>query len=335
MAETDIEFDAETGEEITKKPVKKAPEKPEKDVEVEDDGAETADEDSRNDSDDSDDSDDDSSSDDDGSSDDDSSSDDEEREAIRARRREERKQRKQAAKDREEALRRELAARDGVINDLRSKVEAIERRNMSGEAAKIEAAKEQTARAYNYFKDQIRVATEANDGAGVATATERMIQAQQKFNELTRVEQAYKQRQAAPQPLDPRLAEQAKTWIDRNKWYNPEGRDQDSRIVLTLDQQLADEGWDPTTREYWSELDTRVKKYLPHRANSGTIETRSKPRSVVTGSGRETQSKTGGGTFKLSAERVQALKDAGIWDDPTQRAEAIKRFREYDKSNKA
>lgn len=57
----------------------------------------------------------------------------------------------------------------------------------------------------------------------------------------------------------------------------------------------------------------------------------------MSGSGRE----SGGGAaqnrggFRLSSERVKALKDAGIWDNPAERAEAVKRFREYDKMNKA
>lgn len=256
-----------------------------------------------------------------------------EREAIRERRRQERKHRKEAQREREDTLRRELASRDAIINELRSKVEVIERRNTGSEVAQLENGKKQAAQAYNFFKDQIRVAGEAGNHAAVADATEKMIQAQRRFDELSRVEQVFKQRQSAPQPLDPRLANHAQAWMERNSWYDPSGQDQDSEIAMRIDQRLAQEGWDPTTKEYWDELSARVKKYLPHRVNSGKIE-RNKPRSVVTGSGRESVGANSGATYKLSSERVQALKDAGIWDDPKQRAEAIKRFRDYDKQNK-
>lgn len=259
---------------------------------------------------------------------------DEEREAIRERRREERKNRKLAQREREDTLRRELAARDAVINEMRSKLDVIERRNSGSELAQIENGKKQAAQAYQFFKDQIRVAGEAGNHAAVAEATEKMIQSQRRFDELQRVEQVFRQRQATPQPLDPRLANHAGDWMKRNSWYDPAARDQDSRVAMTIDQRLAEEGWDPTTKEYWEELDSRVKKYLPHRVNSGKIS-RDKPRSVVTGSGREGVGNSAGNTYKLSSERVQALKDAGIWDDPKQRAEAIKRFREYDKQHKA
>ena len=258
------------------------------------------------------------------------SADDDEREGIRARRREERKHRKQAAREREETLRRELAARDSVINELRTKVDGIERRSSGSEMAQLEQAKQKTAQAYAYFKDQIRVATETGNGAVVADSTEKMMQAQQKFNELQNYERVYRQHQATPQPLDPRLVNHARSWMGKNKWYDPSGQDQDSRITLTLDQQMADEGWNPTTEEYWKELSNRVKKYLPHRLGDAKMNPR-RPKSVVTGTRREATSGTA--SYKLSSERVNALKEAGLWDDPKQRSEAIKRFRDYDKQN--
>ena len=309
MAEKDIEFDLETGEEL-------AQEEPNQEAE---ERLDTPQGESPDDSDDH-------------EEEDLSEHSDEDREAIRARRREERKQRKQAQREREDTLRRELAASKAVIDELRSKVEGIERRNTGSELAQLDNAKKQTAQEYAYFKDQIRVATESGNGALVADATEKMLQAQQKFNQLQAFEQSYRQRQATPQPLDPRLVDQAKGWMDKNKWYDPSGRDPDSRITLTLDQQLAEEGWDPTTREYWQELDSRVKKYLPHRANSGKISG-TKPRTTVSGSGKDSGARTSNQSYRLSAERVQALKDAGLWDDPKQRAEAVRRFREYDQQN--
>lgn len=319
MAEKDIELDLETGEEVHREaPLEGQEEEHPESADDRGDSGEDSGEDSGGDDD----------------SGEDAGGTDDEREAIRERRRQERRHRKAAQREREETLRRELQARDSVINELRGKVEAIERRGNSSELAQLDTAKKQTAQAYNYFKDQIRVATEAGNGAAVADATEKMLQAQRRFDELQAYEKAYRQRSATPSPLDPRLVNQAQDWMTRNRWFDPAGQDQDSRIALTLDQQLDQEGWDPTTPQYWQELDSRVKKYLPHRANSGKISG-TKPRSTVSGSGRDAGPRTSDKSYRLSAERVKALKDAGIWDDPKQRAEAVKRFREYDKQNKA
>lgn len=259
-----------------------------------------------------------------------------EREAIRERRRNERKQRRAAQKEREDNLRRELAARDAVINELRGKVDVIERRNTGSELAQLDNVKQQTAQAYAYFKDQIRVATETSNGALVAEATEKMLQARQRFDELERIEKAYKSQRATPQPLDPRLVTYAKAWMDGNKWYRPDGRDMDSRIVLTIDQTLADEGYDSTTAEYWAELTQRVKKHLPHRSVGVKINSSANkpPRPAVPSARKDGGGSSQAGSYKLSAERVQALKEAGVWDDPGARANAIKYFRDYDKSQK-
>ena len=260
---------------------------------------------------------------------------DDEREAIRARRREERKNRKQHAKEREDTLKRELAARDAVINELRARQDAIEHRNTGSELAQLDTAKRNIAQAYNYYKDQIRVASEKGDGASVAEATEKMIQAQRKFDEIASTEAAFRQAKTAPQPLDPRLASHAQRWMSENRWYDPNARDQDSLVARTVDQRLAEEGWDPTTEAYWDELSARVKKYLPHRISDGKMNTQAKPKAVVAGSGRDSGGSGKTGTYKLSAERVQAMKDAGIWDNPEKRAEAVKRYREFDKQQTA
>jgi len=257
---------------------------------------------------------------------------DEDRDAIRERRRKERQDRKTRTKERADSLKRELAARDAVINEMREKLAVIERRSVGGEMAQITQAKEKAAQAYNYYKDQIRSGTESANGAAVAEATEQLMQVRTRLEQLNNIEKTYKQRSAQPPPLDQRVANNAREWTTSNSWYDPQGKDQDSRVVLMLDQTLAEEGWDPLTKEYWDELGSRVKKYLPHRANRDNIATKDKPKSVVAGSGRET-SPGSSTTFRLSAERVKALKDAGKWEDPVERNKMIKQYRDYDRNN--
>lgn len=252
------------------------------------------------------------------------------REAIRERRRQERHDRKIRNREEKESLRREIQARDATIDQMRQRLDAIERRNTGSELAQIENAKKEAQQAYNYFKDQISVGTEAKDGRAVADATEKMLIAQQRYQQLDGIERAYRQRKQQPQPLDPRLTTQAERWMKSNRWYDPNGSDMDSKVVLAIDNGLAQEGWDPTTPSYWEELDTRVKKYLPHRGKSGII-TSSRPKSVVSGGTQEFSGSKS--TFKLSADRVQAMKDMGIWDDVEARNKMIKQYRDYDKQH--
>ena len=256
----------------------------------------------------------------------------EDREEIRARRRAERQEKKRAQREREDSLRRELAARDEIINQLQSRVSVVERAHQGSEEAQLDTAIEESANAYNYFKDQIALAAQHGDGKGIADATEKMILAQRRYEDLNKVKNTYVESKVnKQQPLDPRLVNHAKAWMDKNKWYDPNGGDTDSRRALEIDRELAREGWNPTTPQYWDELEARVKKTLPHRSKQAYSGKSSK--SVVTGSGRESAPTGSKGGYKLSAERTAALKESGIWDDPKQREEAIKRYREYDRAN--
>ena len=125
-----------------------------------------------------------------------------------------------------------------------------------------------------------------------------------------------------------------------NPWYDPHGGNEDSEIASMIDTRMANEGWNPKTPEYWEELDNRLAKYLPHRYN-GEVETSvnpstRRPRNVVTSSGRESATSSGGkgNTFTLSQEQVRAMKDAGMWDDPDKRAKMVRRYALEAKQNK-
>jgi len=267
-----------------------------------------------------------------------------EREAIRARRRQERKDKQQRARDREDNLRTQLAAAQRANQALSERMGLIERKTSGSELAQLDNAINQAGQAYEAFKSQVGEAVTRQDGQAVAEFTERMVIARERQRELTNIRQQYTtQPQRTAPPLDPDLVRHAQKWMADNKWYDPQGKDVDSRIALTLDKALADEGYAPNTERYWQELSTRVGKYLPHRASPGTPEpgilpandtaARNKPsRNVVTGSGREASTgNTGGAAYTLSPDRVQALKDAGMWNDVKQRNDMIRQYRDYDR----
>jgi hypothetical protein len=130
----------------------------------------------------------------------------------------------------------------------------------------------------------------------------------------------------APPRADPRVIDHANRWMERNKWYNPNGGDADSDIARVIDAQLARENYDPTSQEYWEELDSRLRDRLPNKQR--------RPRSVVTGSERESSNAQSGDSFYLSPERVRAMKDAGFWDDPKMRAKMIKQYASWNRNNR-
>lgn len=272
----------------------------------------------------------------------DSTGDDNDREALRERRRQEKIDRRNRAKEREERLKRELESERTARQQLEQRIALVERKSTGAEMAQLDNSIKQMEQAHAHYKEQIRLGQEAGNGAMVADATEKMMLAQQRYSQLSGVKKAYQQHQQQPAPLDPLVVSQAKAFMDKHKWYRPESPDNDTIVTRALDNKLVEEGWNPATPEYWQELESRVKKYLPHRSTRATVSSTdqqgrqgTKPKSPVGGSGREgTASVSAKGTFHLSSERVQALKDAGMWDDAKKREEAIKSYRDYDKAQK-
>lgn len=260
---------------------------------------------------------------------------DEEREAIRERRRQERHDKKIAQREREESMRRELASRDHQINELNQRLAAVEKRGQQTDVTQIDQAIKQSADGYNYFKEQIAIAAKNGDGATLADATEKMIVAQRRYEDLNKIKQQALQNQQKAPPLDPQVVNHAKTWLEKNKWYDPNGSDIDSEIAGTVDRRLASEGWNPRTPQYWEELDARLREQLPKRFKSATVRPNGSGRSPVAGSGRESAPSSSGSSYKLSPERVQALKDSGKWNDPKERERMIQYYKSYDKQQSA
>lgn len=263
---------------------------------------------------------------------------DEEAEARRQRNRARRAQNKNRRNDYIESLKRELASRDAAITELTTRVASVEQARVGNEMVQLDESIKEAERYYNHFKAINQQAIEQANGAAAVDAQEKMFAAQQRHAMLVNAKKRIGQQATQPRPLDPRMARYAQDWMDRNKWYDPAGKDStdlDTRLAATLDADLHREGWNPTTKEYWDELDARVGRYLPHRVKpeyNGSNPPRKPPKVPVGGGG---QGPTGSkkGSYRLSPERVQALKESGSWDDPQKRADGIKRYQQYDKEH--
>ena len=121
--------------------------------------------------------------------------------------------------------------------------------------------------------------------------------------------------------------------MKKNTWYDPQARDTDSRIAKVVDQELAADGWDPADPEYWDELDNRLTARLPHRYSAKTGNSAKRVSPTASSRVANSSGKTNN-TITLSRERVQAIKEAGTWDDPVRRSKMIKAYAEFDKQNR-
>lgn len=216
--------------------------------------------------------------------------------------------------------------------ELLERLSVLEKKSHGSDLARLNKAMEDQQNRILFAKQKISEATSTGNGELLTSAQEMWFEARRQFEALDSVKKkaTAQPRQRTIQAPDPQMQRHANNWMESNQWYDPNGKDPDSRVALTIDQAMAEEGWNPKTPQYWEELDTRLQKYLPHRYTVGEDEkpAQRRPRSFVTGSGRESASSSaiGRNQFALTRDQVSAMKDAGMWDDAEKRAKMIRRY---------
>lgn len=253
-------------------------------------------------------------------------------ERLREQKRQKRRARKEYHKQVSAEKDVKLTLLERQNQELLERLSVLERKSHGSDIARLNKAIEDQAARIAFAKSKIAEATSSGNGELLTSAQEMWFEARRQYEALDALKKKATQQpqQRTIQAPDQQLQRLANQWMGKNDWYDPQGKDPDSRVALAIDQAMGEEGYDPRTREYWDELDNRLQKYLPHRYTEDATErpTRtSRPRSAVTGSGRESASSSGGkNSFTLSPEQVRAMKDAGMWDDAEKRAKMIRRY---------
>jgi hypothetical protein len=252
--------------------------------------------------------------------------------AVREAKRNRRRSKRALARDttRERELQLQQLKRQN--EEMSRRMAELERKSQYSELSQIDKQIEDENLRLEYAKMKISEAAAAGDGDAMVQAQEMMYDSKEKLNSLSGVKNNYTRQSQAPkqEQIDPRMQMQASKWIERNSWYKPNLTDTDSRIAKSVDEELVKEGWNPNEADYWDELDSRLQKYLPHRYNVSAERNSSerKPRNVVASSGREASASFGGSnrTFTLSPQQVNAIKEAGMWDNVESRNRMIRRY---------
>lgn len=226
--------------------------------------------------------------------------------------------------------------------EFKRRLSMLERNTKAEQLTRLDKNIEDAQVRLEYAKMKLAEATSNNDGQAMVEAQTLWQSAQEEVRNLatlrSRADAELKQPADVDLP-DPAVQRLAARWMKKNSWYNPQANDPDSRIAKKVDELLSARGLDPSTQDYWDELDAHLQRELPHRYNeSDDDESREvrRPRNVVGSSGREASAAYGGSNrsqFVLSPERVRAMKEAGAWDNPERKAKMIKNFIAFDRAN--
>jgi hypothetical protein len=179
----------------------------------------------------------------------------------------------------------------------------------------------------------IAKAVEAGNGADVTAAMRIRDDALRQAQQLETARQA-SQNRPAPQ-VNPQVVSYARQWMEANPWYDPTGRDRDSATTKAIDAELAREGYDPASREYWQELTARVAEAVGDDDDAGEPARKQTPdtprrKAPPTGKTREHAPQSTKREIYVTPERKQAMIEAGVWDDPILRQRYLKAYQAYD-----
>lgn len=165
------------------------------------------------------------------------------------------------------------------------------------------------------------------------------------------------QQRQAPERQQTKLTPQAQRLADdfqaKHNWIDPQGRDPQSLLVLHLDNQILNEGFDPGTQDYWDELEDRIAENLPHRiaAQRHAAPARQQPARQQQAAPRRAGPMVNGGgerpqggerqTVYMTPQRKQALIEMGVVAsdgtvmDKAKFTRMKKQYADYDRLNPA
>lgn len=120
-------------------------------------------------------------------------------------------------------------------------------------------------------------------------------------------QQAYQQPVQQPQP---RFDSKAEAWAEKNEWFG------EDRVMTNgayaIHGQLAEEGFDLSSDEYYDELDRRIRKEFPHKFKKPQANTNIDAPGVAPATRGTAVSQNGRRSIKLTPSEVAIARKLGV-----------------------
>ncbi len=222
-------------------------------------------------------------------------------------------------KEREE----QLEAQEQKIADLQSQLQNSTQKVQETEKASLVSYE-------NQLKDKLKLAEEGYKNAYDSGDKDKLLDAQKAIADATTElrmvdakrfymdDQAKKTETVEPKKEEAKPTQEAKQptklhklareWIsDNSEWYNKDRITTQAAHIINED--LLQEGFDPESEEFYTEISKRLKKEMPHKFGQQEEPT-NKPAQVVAGKSRTSASSKG--KIRLSQEDVRLAKKMGV-----------------------
>jgi len=221
-----------------------------------------------------------------------------------------------------EFQRRELMAVQ-YAKDLKDQNEQLRKSQKSFQSSYGDEFTNRVESQITLARQALKQASEAQDAEAIASATEaltmatsdkarleqyRQQQKQYEEQEAAYVEQAQVQQQ--PQETIEEYNEpspKSRDWAKKNPWF---GQDQvATSVAFAVHKELENEGFDLDSDEYYSEIDKRVQRELPHKFN---VEADKKPVQTVASATRNTSTGRKQNRIALTPSEQALAKKLGV-----------------------
>ena len=223
------------------------------------------------------------------------------------------KKMREAQRREEEAINYAKQVQDEATK-LKQRFSALDSNYVTEYSNRVSTQMEQTEK-------ELARAMELGDTAAVVEANKKMIALsaeneranQAKLAQERQQQQAQQQvaapqqQQAAPQQQIKRPDPKAQDWASRNEWF---GQDEAKTFAaFGIHKKLVeDEGFDPTSDEYYTELDRRISDTFGGEAKSAS----KRPAQTVAGVSRSTSGRSSGKKVRLTPSQVAIAKKLGV-----------------------
>ena len=203
---------------------------------------------------------------------------------------------------------------------LKTRMQALDTGYLSEYGTRLQSQTDAAKRAYKEAyeagdTDRMLEAQQALSNIAIETQrynTAKTRAEQQAKMQVQRQEQPVQQQQVAQQPQQqqPQPDPRAQSWAEKNDWF---GQDKVmTASAFAIHQQLVEEeGFDPQTDEYYTEVDKRIRSEFPHKFQTAK---KSGGGSQVASAGNSASrsNKQGRRSVKLTHSQVAIAKKLGV-----------------------
>jgi len=182
---------------------------------------------------------------------------------------------RQEERDREEAQRLSQKLLE-ENKDLKSRMKNLDQGYLMEYGTRLESQEDQAKRLYKEAHeagdtDKMVEAQQALAKIAIEQERYRMAKSENEVEKETETGQAEAPKQPQAQPQPPKVSEKAKTWAEKNEWFGSDNTMTYAAFGIHK-RMVEEEGFDPESDEYYSEIDKRMKDEFPHkfsRKNNG------------------------------------------------------------------